>query len=94
MILVIVLDKVWLSCFLLFVKRRIVEYMHQKKKIVHSTSSAGELYIPESNLDMSSVADMFTKIAEKYYGSYKGLLTCGHLKCNVTLYPSPEAYSR
>ncbi|XP_053405722.1 integrator complex subunit 14-like isoform X2 [Mercenaria mercenaria] len=54
----------------------------------------GELFIPEGPLSMTSVQDMFTKIAEKYYAPYSGLLTCGHLKCNITLYPSPEPYTK
>jgi len=57
-------------------------------------TSVGEIYIPDSNLDMTSTADVFKRIAEKYYCPYKGLLTCGHLKCNVTLFPSPDPYSR
>lgn len=52
----------------------------------------GELFIPDGPLSMNSVQDMFMKIAEKYYTPYTGLLTCGHLKCNITLYPSPEPY--
>ncbi|XP_060558631.1 integrator complex subunit 14-like [Ruditapes philippinarum] len=54
----------------------------------------GELFIPDGPLSMTVVQDMFKKIAEKYYTPYTGLLTCGHLECNITLYPSPEPFNK
>ena len=52
------------------------------------------MFVPDSSLSMKTVNDLFTKLADKYYCTYKGLLKCGNLKCNITLYPAPEVYER
>lgn len=54
----------------------------------------GEVFVPDGCLDLESVGELFTRVAEKHYTPYKGLLTCGHLKCNITLHPAPEPANR
>ena len=56
--------------------------------------SGGEVFVPDGSLSMKTVNDLFTKLTEKCYSTYKGLLKCGNLKCNITLYPAPEVHER
>ncbi|KAL4228241.1 Von Willebrand factor A [Mactra antiquata] len=64
------------------------------ERLIELNNGDGEVILPDNTLSMSSVQDVFTKLADKYYSPYTGLLTCGHLKCNITLYPSPEPFHR
>ncbi|XP_052794374.1 integrator complex subunit 14-like [Mya arenaria] len=60
------------------------------ERLINLNQKGGEVFLPEGVLDLPSMAELFTRVAEKYYTPYKGLLTCGHLKCNITLHPAPE----
>lgn len=64
------------------------------QQLIEMNNGAGEVFVPDGPLTLASVSEMFTKITQKYYSSYKGLLTCGRLKCHITLFPSPEPYNK
>lgn len=51
-----------------------------------------ELYQPEPSINPPSVQQMFHKIAERYYYTWIGQLTCGNFNSKITLSPSPEPY--
>ncbi|KAH3839511.1 integrator complex subunit 14-like [Dreissena polymorpha] len=64
------------------------------ERLIELNNGAGDIFVPEGALDMTSVGEMFTRVAVKYYSPYRGLLTCGHLKSNITLHPAPTPLDR
>ncbi|XP_071105029.1 integrator complex subunit 14-like [Haliotis cracherodii] len=64
------------------------------QKLIDMNNEGGEIFIPESNMTMKSVEQMFQKLGETFYAPYFGTIQCGNLKCSVQLLPSPEPLSR
>ncbi|KAK3606008.1 hypothetical protein CHS0354_025040 [Potamilus streckersoni] len=64
------------------------------QQLIDLNNKGGEVYVPEGNLSFSSIQAMFQRLADSCYSPYYGLLRCGNLKCNVTLFPPPERYCK
>lgn len=60
--------------------------------MIDLNNNGGELFVPDGSLSMKTVNDLFARVAEKNYSTFKGLLKCGNLKCNITLYPAPDVH--
>lgn len=58
------------------------------QKLVDLAGNNGTVIIPENNLSVLSVTNMFNKFAEDVY-SFKGVLKCGNLSSNIVLSPPP-----
>lgn len=58
------------------------------QKLVDFAGNNGNVLIPENNLTVSSINNMFNKFAEDVY-SFKGVLKCGHLNSHIVLSPPP-----
>ena len=66
------------------------ENMNCYKDLIKLNNSNGEIYIPESPLSTSSIEQAFKKIIQTHYDSYEGILSCGNLKSQMMLSPSPD----
>ena len=60
------------------------------QKLLDLNTQRGELFVPDGPLTLKSVQQMFTKLSEKYFRPFESSLHCGHLQCNVNLYPPPD----
>nr|XP_022904609.1 integrator complex subunit 14 [Onthophagus taurus] len=54
----------------------------------------GSICTPDTNLTEVTVCNMFQKLAEESYTSFKGTLKCGHLESKVILSPAPVPYTK
>ncbi|XP_041364746.1 integrator complex subunit 14-like [Gigantopelta aegis] len=61
------------------------------QKLVELSSFGGEVFVPETVLNMKSVQEMFLRLANRYYAPFYGNLHCGNMNCAVQLYPSPNS---
>ena len=52
------------------------------------------MFIPDGQLSTDSVQQLIERLASKFYSPYTGLLKCGNLKCNISLFPAPEPYQK
>ncbi len=64
------------------------------QKLIDMNEGGGDIFVPECNLTLKCVENMFHTIAEKYYSPFHGTIQCGNLKCAVQLLPSPEPLVR
>lgn len=62
------------------------------QQLIEMNGRGGEVFVPEGQLSLKSVQQMFLRLGETYYTPYHGLLRCGNLKCYVNLFPPPETY--
>ncbi|XP_054167101.1 integrator complex subunit 14-like [Oppia nitens] len=61
--------------------------------LVNHLYSGGQVWVPEGNqLSYKSVQNVFNKLAESNYRSFKGRLYCGMLSSPISLYPSLDSY--
>lgn len=49
----------------------------------------GGIFMLDSPASIHSAQEAFTRLTHEHYIPYNGVLTCGHLKSNITLYPPP-----
>ncbi|XP_013781379.1 integrator complex subunit 14-like [Limulus polyphemus] len=61
------------------------------QKLIDMNGGNGQVFVPEGNLNLKTVQQMFLKLAETYYRPFHGTLHCGNLNCNISLSPPPEA---
>jgi hypothetical protein len=54
----------------------------------------GEIFMPDSVLNLKTIQSTFEGLGEKYYSTYHGTLQCGNFKCSVQLFPAPEPYDK
>lgn len=64
------------------------------QKLIDINNGSGEIFQPEGPLSLKSIAQLFQKIADKYYVPYTGMLKCGNHKCNVSIFPAPDPYKK
>ncbi|XP_064607763.1 integrator complex subunit 14-like [Liolophura sinensis] len=62
------------------------------QQLIDMNGRGGEVFVPEGQLSLRSVQQVFLRLGETYYTPYYGLLRCGNLKCQVNLFPPPETY--
>ncbi len=60
------------------------------KKLIDMKRKNGEIYIPESPLNIKHIEQCFHKIIIGHYEPYEGTLLCGNLKSEITLSPPPN----
>lgn len=63
------------------------------QRLVDLTGYDGSICIPESPLNETTVVNMFQKLAEDMYTSFKGTLKCGNLESKIILSPAPVVSS-
>lgn len=54
----------------------------------------GGIFMLDSPASIHSAQEAFTRLTHEHYIPYSGVLTCGHLKSNITLYPPPQNNSK
>jgi hypothetical protein len=64
------------------------------EKLISNSTGSGEIFIPEGQLHMRTVQEMFTKMSEKYFAPFLGTLKCGNLRCSMQLFPAPDVYKK
>ena len=62
------------------------------QRLIDLNNGSGEIFQPESTLSNKSIAQLFHRLADKYYIPYTGLLKCGNHKCNISVFPAPDRY--
>ncbi|XP_013403665.1 integrator complex subunit 14 [Lingula anatina] len=68
--------------------------LNMYQKLIDLNNQGGQLFLPEGALSLKSVQTCFTKMAEQCFTPLYAVLQCGHLQCNVQVYPLPQPYHR
>ncbi|ESO88197.1 hypothetical protein LOTGIDRAFT_206942 [Lottia gigantea] len=63
------------------------------EKLIEINGQGGEVFYPEGQLNLKSVQQTFSNLAEKYFNPFHGMLHCGNLKNAVHVYPAPIPYT-
>lgn len=63
------------------------------EKLIEINGQGGEVCVPDNALTLQSVEAMFTRLQEKYFKPYNGMLKCGNFKCSIQLFPPPDPYN-
>ena len=58
--------------------------------LIETCGQGGGLYMLDSPASIHSAQEAFKRLANEHYTTYNGVLTCGHLKSAITLYPPPK----
>ena len=64
------------------------------EKLIEINGQGGEIFMPDSVLNLKTIQSTFEGLGEKYYSTYHGTLQCGNFKCSVQLFPAPEPYDK
>ncbi|CAH1795763.1 unnamed protein product [Owenia fusiformis] len=61
-------------------------------RLIDLNGGKGGVFVPEGSLNITSIQQLFSQLAEKYFSPFNAVLNCGNLKCKVQLFPAPEDY--
>ncbi|CAH1116657.1 unnamed protein product [Phaedon cochleariae] len=64
------------------------------QRLIDLTGYDGSILVPENLQTETSVTNLFQKLAEDMYTTFKGVLKCGNLESKVILSPAPVPYTR
>jgi hypothetical protein len=64
------------------------------QRLVDLTGYDGSISVPDNPLNETTVVNMFQRLAEEMYTSFKGTLKCGNLESKVILSPAPVVSSK
>lgn len=59
------------------------------QELIDISGYDGSVLLPENQLNETSVNNLFQKLAEEMYTSFKGVLKCGNMESKVILSPAP-----
>lgn len=62
------------------------------KKLIELNDGGGSVFVPEGPLNFKTTHQMFMKLSETYYKSFRAILRCGKLVSHVSLYPPPDSH--
>eukprot|EP00794_Sanderia_malayensis_P009782 gene9782-10781_t len=72
------------------VEHNFSDSMSSYRKLIDINRKNGEIYLPESPLNVNNIEQCFHKIILNHYESFEGTLLCGNLKSEITLSPAPN----
>lgn len=64
------------------------------QRLIDLSGYDGSIQIPDNIQSESNVINVFQKLAEEMYSSFKGVLKCGNLESKIILSPAPVAYTK
>ncbi|KAI4466815.1 hypothetical protein MML48_2g00002103 [Holotrichia oblita] len=64
------------------------------QELIDISGYEGSVLLPENQLNETSVCNLFQKLAEDMYTSFRGVLKCGNLESKVILSPAPVPYTK
>ncbi|KRT78491.1 hypothetical protein AMK59_8028, partial [Oryctes borbonicus] len=64
------------------------------QELVDISGYEGSILLPENQLNETSVNNLFQKLAEEMYTSFRGILKCGNLESKVILSPAPVPFTK
>lgn len=62
------------------------------QKLIDLNGGGGQIFLPEGLLNLKTTQQMFLKLSETCYKSFRAVLRCGKLMSHVSLSPPPDSH--